>query len=156
MYILKSTRPITAEQNMTIKKVPQYFIKENQMQLKLLITFKLRRTGIQNRVTSDWEVPLPTNDPDPRGQNMRYPFPFRSRTTHASPQKRHNQAQRTCGGNRCPDSLPPCADDCSPWCMFRADYVRGILYIMYIYTSHDKRLKKNKEALKRHTARHEN
>ena len=36
------------------------------MQLKLLITFKLRRTGIQNRVTSDWEVPSPTNDPDPR------------------------------------------------------------------------------------------
>ena len=33
-----------------------YFLKENQMQLKLLINFKLRRTGTQNRITSDWET----------------------------------------------------------------------------------------------------
>ena len=41
-------------------------------------------------------------------------FPFLSHTTHASPQKQHSQAQRICGGNRCPDSMPPCADDCAP------------------------------------------
>ena len=118
------------------------------MQLKLLITFKLRRTGIQNRVTSDWEVPLSTNDPDPRGQHMRYPFPFRSRTTHASPQKRCNQAQRTCGGNRCPDSLPP------PPPLRRRLYTVGhvpcglctgnTIHHVHIYTSHDKRLKRQR------------
>ena len=61
-------------------------------------------------------------------------FPFLSHTTHASPQKQHSQAQRTCGGNRCPDSMPPCADDCAPWCMFRAEDVRGILKLNMYWT----------------------
>ena len=134
---------------------------ENQMQLKLLITFELRRTGIQNRFTSDWENQMQLKllitfklrrtgiqnrvtykRPRPQVTAHALPIPFpHSHDTFITSKAAQSGAENMW---RKPISRhhAPCADDCAPWCMFRADDVRGILYF---YTGNDKRLKKTME-----------
>ena len=55
-----------------------------------------------------------------------FPQPHRPPGTCIN-EKRHHHVQRTCGGSRCPDNMPPEPDDCAPWYIFRADGVQGTL-----------------------------
>ena len=126
----------SVERNMTTKRFSNIFLNENQMQLKLLITctFNVRRTGIQNRVTSDWEVPPPPplQATPTQGDSTCYvmelhlvPFPQPHDTCITS--KTAQLGAENMWRKPMSRQHAPCADDCEPWCMFRADDVRGIL-----------------------------